>query len=52
MQHCGDSDLGAEVLGVGSNRQHGVRRGVEQKRVDDGLVLAMAPISAGSVKTT
>jgi hypothetical protein len=39
MQDCGDADLRAEVLGIGGNRQHGIRRGLEQKRVDDGLVL-------------
>jgi hypothetical protein len=39
VQDCGDADFGAEVFGIGGNRQHRLRRGVEQKRVDDGLVL-------------
>jgi hypothetical protein len=31
--------FGAEVLGIGGNGEHRFRRGLEQKRADDGLVL-------------
>jgi hypothetical protein len=34
-----DADLGAEVLGIGGNGQHGIRCGLEQEIVDHGLVL-------------
>ena len=34
VQDCGDADLGAEVLGVGGNGQHGIRRGLEQQIVE------------------
>ena len=39
VQDRRDADVGAEVLGIGGNGEHGLRRGLEQKRVDDGLVL-------------
>src|SRR6516162_283184 len=39
MQDCGDADLGAEVLGVGGNGQHGVGGSLEQETVDLCLVL-------------
>ena len=39
MQHRGDGDLGAEMLGVGSDGEHGLGRGLEQGVVDHRLVL-------------
>ena len=39
MQHCGDANASAEVLGVGSDGDHGLGRGREQDVVDRGLVL-------------
>ena len=39
MEHRGDADAGAEVLGVGGDRDQGLGRGLEQEVVDDGLVL-------------
>jgi len=39
MQDAGDADFGAEVLGVGGNGEHGLRRGPEQEIVNHGLVL-------------
>ena len=39
MQDGGDADPGAEMLGVGGNRQHGLGRRLEQQIVDHGLVL-------------
>ena len=35
----GDADPGAEVLGIGGDRQHRLGRGLEQQVVDDRLVL-------------
>jgi hypothetical protein len=39
VQHRGDADAGAEVLGVGRDGDHGLGRGCEQDVVDRGLVL-------------
>src|SRR5262245_60072128 len=39
VQNGGDGDLRAEVLGISSNREHGIQRGLEQESVDLGLVL-------------
>ena len=39
MQHRGDADAGAEMLGVGRDRDQRLGRGLEQQVVDDGLVL-------------
>ena len=39
MQHRGDADAGSEVLGVGRDPEHRLRRGLEQQIVDHGLVL-------------
>jgi hypothetical protein len=39
VQHGGDADPRAEVLGVGRDPQHGLGRRLEQQVVDDGLVL-------------
>ncbi len=39
MEHGGETDLGAEVLGIGGNGDHGLGARLEQDVVDDGLVL-------------
>ena len=39
MEHGDDADLGAEVLGIGRDRQHGLGGGLEQQVVDDRLVV-------------
>ena len=39
VQNGDDGDLGAKVLGVGGDRQHGVRGGLEQEIIDQRLVL-------------
>ena len=39
VQHRGDADAGAEMLGIGRDRQHGLGRRLEQQVVDHGLVL-------------
>ena len=39
MEHRGDADAGAEMLGVGRDGGQGLGRGLEQQVVDDGLVL-------------
>ena len=39
VQHGGDADPGAQMLGVGGDRQHGLGRDLEQEIVDHGLVL-------------
>ena len=39
MQHRGDADASAEVLGIGRDGDHGLGRGREQDVVDHGLVL-------------
>jgi hypothetical protein len=39
MENGEDADAGTEVLGIGCDRQHGLRRGFEQQVVDHGLVL-------------
>ena len=39
MQHGGDTDVGAEMLGIGRDRQHGLGGGLEQQVVDDRLVV-------------
>ena len=53
VQHGGDADAGAEMLGIGCDRQHGLGRGFEQQVVDDRLVL-VGDIGdrTGSVNTT
>ena len=39
VQHGGDADAGAEMLGIGRDRQHGLGGGLEQQVVDHRLVL-------------
>ena len=39
MQHRGDADARAKMLGIGGDLEHGLRRGLEQDAVDRGLVL-------------
>ena len=39
VEHRGDADAGAEVLGVGRDGGHGLGRDREQDVVDHGLVL-------------
>ena len=39
MQHSGDADAGAEVLGIGGDLQRGLGRGLHQQAVDHALVL-------------
>ncbi len=39
MEHGGDADADAEMLRVGGDRQHRLRRGLEQQVVDERLVL-------------
>jgi hypothetical protein len=39
VQPRGDADAGAEMPGVGGDRDQGLGRGLEQQIVDDGLVL-------------
>lgn len=39
MQHGGDADSGAEMLGIGRDCQHGLGRDLEQEIVDHRLVL-------------
>jgi hypothetical protein len=39
VQHGGDADAGAQVLGIGRDQEHGLGRGLEQEIVDHGLVL-------------
>ena len=39
VEHGGDADAGAEVLGVGGDGDQRLGRGLEQQVVDDGLVL-------------
>ena len=39
VEHGGDADAGAEVLRVGRDRHHRLRRRTEQQIVDDRLVL-------------
>ena len=39
VQHRGDADAGAEMLGVGRDGEHRLRRGLEQEIVDHRLVL-------------
>ena len=39
VQHRRDADLGAKMLGIGGNGEHGLRRRLEQKPVDFRLVL-------------
>ena len=40
VEHGGDADARAEVLGVSRDRHHRLRRRAEQQIVDEGLVLA------------
>ena len=39
VEHGGDADAGAEVLGIGGDREHRLGRGAEQEVVDHRLVL-------------
>ena len=39
MQHGGEADAGAEVLGIGGDGDERLGRRLEQQVVDDGLVL-------------
>ena len=39
VEHSGDTDAGAEVLGVGGDDLHRVGGGTEQQVVNDGLVV-------------
>ncbi len=39
VQHRRHADPGAKVLGIGGNGEHGLGRRLEQKAVDQGLVL-------------
>ena len=39
VEDGGDADPGAEMLGIGGDRQHGLDRDFEQQIVGDGLVL-------------
>ena len=39
MEHGGDADPGAQMLGIGGDSEHGVGRRFEQEIVDHGLVL-------------
>ena len=39
VQHGGDADAGAEVLGIGGDGEHGLGGGLEQQIVDHRLVL-------------
>ena len=39
VEHGGDADPGAEMLGVGGDRERGLGRRLEQQIVDHGLVL-------------
>ena len=39
VEHGGDADPGAEMLGIGRDRERGLGRGLEQQIVDHGLVL-------------
>ena len=39
MQHGGDADAGAEMLGVGGDGDQGLGGGLQQNIVDHGLVL-------------
>jgi hypothetical protein len=39
MEHRGEADAGAEMLGIGRDREHGLGGGLEQEVVDHGLVL-------------
>ena len=53
VQHRDEADAGAEVPGIGRDREHGLGRGFEQQVVDHGLVLiGDIGIAAGSVYTT
>ena len=39
VEHGGEADAGAEMLGVGGDGDQRLGRGLEQEAVDDGLVL-------------
>jgi hypothetical protein len=39
VEHGGDADVGAEMLGIGRDRQHGLGGGLEQQVIDDRLVV-------------
>ena len=39
MEHGGDADASAEVLGIGSDGEHGLGGRLEQQIIDHGLVL-------------
>ena len=53
MKHSRDADPGAQMLGIGGNGQHRLRRRLEQKAVDFRLVLpGDGADREGSVNTT
>ena len=53
VQHRGDADPRAEMLGIGRDGDERLGRGLEQDAVDDGLVLVGDVADrAGSVNTT
>ncbi|KFL92465.1 hypothetical protein AmDm5_0016 [Acetobacter malorum] len=39
MQHGGDADAGTQMPGIGGDRHHCLRGGLEQQGVENGLVL-------------
>ena len=39
MEHGGDADPGAQMLGIGGDGERGLGRGPEQQIIDHGLVL-------------
>ena len=53
VQHGGEADAGAEMLGIGGDGRQRLGRRLEQQIVDGGLVLERdRAIAAGTVKTT
>lgn len=53
VEHGDDADLGAEMLGLGRDGEHGLRRRPEQQVVRHALLWkAVSATSAGWVKTT
>ena len=53
VEHRGEADPGAEMLGVGRDGDERLGRGLEQQAVDGGLIrVGDVAIAAGSVKTT
>src|SRR5215469_3923755 len=39
VEHRGEADAGAKMLGIGRDREHGLGGGLEQEAIDHGLVL-------------